>query len=120
MIDLNAWAPAEVTDNADAGSKVLFRDYAADYVEKRCKVNNEPIQQTTKEKYQQYLRDYLNPVWATSPWLPSGLRIFASGTTACTSPRMAAAKAFAGMCSNCWTASCRTRPMRRWTIPAPR
>lgn len=50
MIDLNAWAPAEVTDNADAGSKVLFRDYAADYVEKRCKVNNEPIQQTTKEK----------------------------------------------------------------------
>lgn len=67
MIDLNAWAPTEVTDNADAGSKVLFRDYAADYVEKRCKVNNEPIQQTTKEKYQQYLRDYLNPVLGNKP-----------------------------------------------------
>ena len=67
MIDLNAWAPTEVTDNADAGSKVLFRDYAADYVEKRRKANNEPIQQTTKEKYQQYLRDYLNPVLGNKP-----------------------------------------------------
>lgn len=67
MIDLNAWAPTEVTDNADAGSKVLFRDYAADYVEKRRKANNEPIQQTTKEKYQQYLRDYLNPVLDNKP-----------------------------------------------------
>lgn len=67
LIDLNAWAPPEVMDNADAGSKVLFRDYAADYVEKRRKANNEPIQQTTKEKYQQYLRDYLNPVLGNKP-----------------------------------------------------
>lgn len=67
LIDLNAWAPPEVMDNADAGSKVLFRDYAADYVEKRRKANNEPIQQTTKEKYQQYLRDYLNPVLGNRP-----------------------------------------------------
>lgn len=67
LIDLNAWAPPEVMDNADAGSKVLFRDYAADSVEKRRKANNEPIQQTTKEKYQQYLRDYLNPVLGNKP-----------------------------------------------------
>ncbi|WP_416795282.1 hypothetical protein [Bifidobacterium pseudocatenulatum] len=36
-------------------------------MEKRRKANNEPIQQTTKEKYQQYLRDYLNPVLGNKP-----------------------------------------------------
>ena len=61
---------ADGAEKARESGEVLFRDYAADYVEKRRKANNEPIQQTTKEKYQQYLRDYLNPVLGNKPIAP--------------------------------------------------
>lgn len=67
LIDLGAWEPPEVLEARDAGGSVLFRDYAQAYVENRRKGDNRPIRQTTKDKYAQYLRDYLNPVLGDMP-----------------------------------------------------
>lgn len=67
LIDLDAWEPPEVTENRNAGASVLFRDYAKNFVENRRKGDNRPIRQTTKDKYAQYLRDYLNPVLGDMP-----------------------------------------------------
>ncbi|KFI96888.1 tyrosine-type recombinase/integrase [Bifidobacterium stellenboschense] len=67
LIDLGAWEPPEVLEARNAGGTVLFRDYAQAYVENRRKGDNRPIRQTTKDKYAQYLRDYLNPVLGDLP-----------------------------------------------------
>lgn len=38
-INLNAWAPPKVPGNANTGSKITFRKYAAEYVEKQGKTD---------------------------------------------------------------------------------
>lgn len=60
-IQLQAWEPPQVSANTSAASRVTFAEYAADYVENRRKRNGDPLERTTKEKYAQYLRDYLIP-----------------------------------------------------------
>lgn len=56
------WEPPQVEANKSAASRISFAEYAADYVENRRKQNGDPLQRTTKEKYRQYLHDYLLPV----------------------------------------------------------
>ena len=67
LIDLGAWEPPEVAENRNAGNTVLFREYAEQFVENRRKGDNQPIRETTKDKYRQYVRDYLNPVLGDLP-----------------------------------------------------
>lgn len=56
------WEPPKVSENKGKASRITFAEYATDYVETRVKANGDPIEETTKEKYRQYLRDHLLPV----------------------------------------------------------
>ncbi|KAB8290099.1 tyrosine-type recombinase/integrase [Bifidobacterium avesanii] len=67
LIDLGAWEPPEVTENRNAGNTVTFHEYAERFVENRRKGDNQPIRETTKDKYRQYVRDYLNPILGDLP-----------------------------------------------------
>lgn len=61
-IDDGRWIPPVIASNRSAAFQVTFGEYAANFVENRRKKNGEPLAITTKQKYEQYLRDYLIPV----------------------------------------------------------
>ncbi|KFI96862.1 hypothetical protein [Bifidobacterium stellenboschense] len=56
------WESPKFNENKGKAGRVTFAEYATDYVETRVKANGDPIEETTKEKYRQYLRDHLLPV----------------------------------------------------------
>lgn len=62
QIRLGTWEPPRVAANKGLASTVTFREYALDYVNNRRKPDGERIAETTREKYLQYLDDYLLPV----------------------------------------------------------
>lgn len=61
------WEPPNVNENKGRAGRITFNEYATDYVATRVKANGDPIEQTTREKYEQYLRDHLNPVLGMKP-----------------------------------------------------
>lgn len=67
LIRLGQWEPPSVTEKANLASRVTFAEYVTDYVANHHKSNGEPIEETTREKYEQYLRDYLIPVLGSKP-----------------------------------------------------
>lgn len=66
-IQQGIWKPPEVARNEGLARRVTFAQYATDYVEHRVKRDGEPIEETTREKYRQYLRDHLLPVLGSLP-----------------------------------------------------
>lgn len=62
LIDNGTWTPWRSRKDRRRQSSVTFAQYAAEYVETRRKSDGSPLQETTKDKYRQYLRDHLNPV----------------------------------------------------------
>lgn len=66
-IRLGTWEPPKVSENKSRASRITFREYALDYVENRRKPDGERIAETTREKYLQYLKDYLIPVLGGKP-----------------------------------------------------
>ena len=61
-IKLGTWEPPQVAENKTKAVRVTFREYALDYVRTRRKTDGNPIAETTRQKYMQYLDDYLLPV----------------------------------------------------------
>lgn len=61
------WEPPKVKENEKRADRITFAEYATDYVEHRVRRNGDPIRETTKEKYRQYLRDHLLPVLGAKP-----------------------------------------------------
>lgn len=61
------WEPPARAEAKDAAAAVTFGEYATAYVDSHRKRNGEPIAPTTKDKYRQYLRDYLLPVLGNIP-----------------------------------------------------
>lgn len=61
------WTPPQVTKTRERSATILFKDYATEYVETRHKRNGDPIQETTKNKYREYLRLYLIPAFGNKP-----------------------------------------------------
>lgn len=66
-IRMGTWKPPKVEKNSQRATVVTFKDYATRYVRERHKVNGEPIQETTRQKYEQYLRDDLLPILGNIP-----------------------------------------------------
>ena len=62
LIDNGTWTPWRSRKDRRRQSSVTFAQYAAEYVETRRKADGSPLQETTKDKYRQYLRDHLNPI----------------------------------------------------------
>lgn len=61
-IRLGTWEPPAVTENKAKSASITFSEYALNYVNTRRKPNGERIAETTRQKYLQYLNDYLLPV----------------------------------------------------------
>ena len=61
-IRLGSWEPPRIEENRRAGSTVTFREYALDFVQRRRKPDGRKLAPTTRDKYLQYLDDYLLPV----------------------------------------------------------
>ena len=61
LIDNEAWTPPHIRETRKQRDTVSFREYATAYVENRHKRNGDPIADTTKDKYYEYLRLYLIP-----------------------------------------------------------
>lgn len=66
-IMLGSWEPPSVAEASRATSRITFAEYATDYVENHHKNNGDPIEASTREKYEQYLRDYLIPALGNKP-----------------------------------------------------
>ncbi|QYN59887.1 site-specific integrase [Bifidobacterium asteroides] len=66
-IRMGIWEPPEAAENAHRADSTTFGEYATDFVRNRRKANGEPIAVTTRQKYEQYLRDYLLPVLGNMP-----------------------------------------------------
>ena len=49
--------------NRERRDRVPFKEYAESYVEHRHRRDGNPIQETTKDKYREYLRLYLTPLF---------------------------------------------------------
>lgn len=59
---LGSWKPPHGEEARRARSAMTFHDYASAFIENHRKKNNKPIGETTKDKYRQYLADWLDPV----------------------------------------------------------
>ena len=67
-IILETWEPPARSEAKSKASSITFAEYATAYVEtEHRKRNGEPLGEQTKEKYRQYLRDYLLPVLGKLP-----------------------------------------------------
>lgn len=66
-IRIGTWEPPQVRENARRADCVTFREYATQYVRERHKANGELIAVTTRQKYEQYLRDDLLPILGDMP-----------------------------------------------------
>ena len=62
LIKLGSWEPPRIEKTKELSSTITFREYALDFVQNRRKPNGRRIAPTTREKYLQYLDDYLLPV----------------------------------------------------------
>lgn len=62
LIKLGSWEPPRIEKTKELSSTITFREYALDFVQNRRKPNGQRIAPTTREKYLQYLDDYLLPV----------------------------------------------------------
>jgi integrase len=62
-IENNTWIPPQIVRSRERIHSIPFSEYATDYVENHHKRNGEPIQETTKNKYREYLRLYLLPTF---------------------------------------------------------
>ena len=67
LIDNGDWIPPAMRKNREHRDRVPFKEYAESYVEHRHRRDGNPIQETTKDKYREYLRLYLTPFfWGSS------------------------------------------------------
>lgn len=67
LIKLGSWEPPRIEKTKELSSTITFREYALDFVQNRRKPNGQRIAPTTREKYLQYLDDYLLPVLGDKP-----------------------------------------------------
>ncbi|MBF9699068.1 tyrosine-type recombinase/integrase family protein [Bifidobacterium dentium] len=67
LIKLGSWEPPRIEKTKELSSTITFREYALDFVQNRRKPNGQRIAPTTREKYLQYLNDYLLPVLGDKP-----------------------------------------------------
>ncbi len=67
LIKLGSWEPPRIEEVKGQSSTITFREYALDFVQRRKKPNGQRIAPTTREKYLQYLDDYLLPVLGDNP-----------------------------------------------------
>ena len=61
------WVPPDLKKAKTEADTTTFREYADYYLEHHRKRNGDPIGPQTKDKYRQYLRDYLLPLFADKP-----------------------------------------------------
>ena len=61
------WVPPDLKKAKTEADATTFREYADYYLEHHRKRNGDPIGPQTKDKYRQYLRDYLLPLFADKP-----------------------------------------------------
>ena len=66
-IDAETWRPPAVERATHEATTVTFAEYARDYVVNHHKPNGDRIAQTTREKYEQYLRDHLLATFGSMP-----------------------------------------------------
>lgn len=66
-IDMGVWEPPELEETKAEADATTFREYADYYLGHHRKRNGDPIGPQTKDKYRQYLRDYLLPLFADKP-----------------------------------------------------
>ena len=66
-IRLGDWEPPRIAVSKTRATDVTFREYALDFIETRRKPDGERIAPTTREKYLQYLDDYLLPILGEKP-----------------------------------------------------
>ena len=67
LIDNGDWTPPAMRKSHERRNRVPFKEYAESYVEHRHRRDGNPIQETTKDKYREYLRLYLTPLfWGSS------------------------------------------------------
>jgi integrase len=67
LIDNGDWTPPAMRKNRERRDRVPFKEYAESYVEHRHRRDGNPIQETTKDKYREYLRLYLPPFFGDRP-----------------------------------------------------
>lgn len=67
LVKLGSWEPPRIEKTKELSSTITFREYALDFVQNRRKPNGQRIAPTTREKYLQYLDDYLLPVLGDKP-----------------------------------------------------
>ena len=58
-IEARKWIPPQITRVKITGEQTLFADYATTYVESKRKHDGNPIAETTKDKYREYLSQLL-------------------------------------------------------------
>ncbi|MBI0064548.1 tyrosine-type recombinase/integrase [Bifidobacterium polysaccharolyticum] len=61
-IRMGTWEPPQIEEDSRKAGAVTFAQYSAAYLQKHRKANGEPIAPTTRQKYEQYLRDDLLPI----------------------------------------------------------
>ncbi|OZG67754.1 integrase [Bifidobacterium aquikefiri] len=62
-VENNTWTPPQIAKSRERIHAISFSEYATEYVENHHKRNGEPLQETTKNKYREYLRLYLIPTF---------------------------------------------------------
>lgn len=63
LIDNETWTPPRIREARERRDTVSFAEYATAYVENHHKRNGDPIADTTRDKYREYLRLYLIPAF---------------------------------------------------------
>lgn len=66
-IRMGTWEPPQIEEDSRKAGAVTFAQYSAAYLQKHRKANGEPIAPTTRQKYEQYLRDDLLPILGDMP-----------------------------------------------------
>ena len=61
-IRMDTWQPPRIEEDSRKAEAVTFAQYSAAYLQEHRKANGEPIAPTTRQKYEQYLRDDLLPI----------------------------------------------------------